>query len=216
MEQFYFNTRFNLLELTGIKARNLEELREGIEKVPGSVIYYHTHHYLQQHQYLSPEPPNDFAYWVTNILKETILGERLASIDIYQFKTIRELRENILKEIEKYLKEIKRSYRQAVEGEEFNFIKAITFILPTGKVANNLEEFVQILKEITINSIYFHMFESRLRLEKGVNDFSLWIEKFDPELARNISRIDPYTHTMEGLRKQICYLIEKRLKYGKN
>jgi hypothetical protein len=31
-----------------------------------------------QHQKLSPEPPNDFAHWVTTALQEDELGERLA------------------------------------------------------------------------------------------------------------------------------------------
>ena len=39
-----------------------------------------------QHQYLSPEPPNDFAYWVSNVLQEDRLGEQLAAIDLIQFR----------------------------------------------------------------------------------------------------------------------------------
>ena len=49
-----------------------------------------------------------------------------------------------------------------------------------------------------------------LRLEKGTNDFSLWIETSigDTELAQRISRLDPYTYTMEDLRKTIVKIIE--------
>ena len=85
-EAFKFYTRFNLRELTGKKAKNLRELVDIIKEVPGSVIYYHTHVFLQQHLYLSPEPPNDFGYWVREILQEYKLGEELSSIDILQFK----------------------------------------------------------------------------------------------------------------------------------
>ncbi len=60
---FQFYTRLQLSELTGLKASTLPELLTHIRAVPTSCIYYHTHRYLQQHQYLSPEPPNDFAYW---------------------------------------------------------------------------------------------------------------------------------------------------------
>lgn len=62
MESFRFYTKSNLTELTGLKAVNLTELLELIRAMPGSCIYHHTHRFLIQHQYLSPEPPNDFAY----------------------------------------------------------------------------------------------------------------------------------------------------------
>ena len=69
----------------------------------------------------------------------------------------------------------------------------------------------KILKRITINSLYFHVFESRLRLERSVNDFSYWIEdSLDmPELAEKISNLDPYTYTLEGLRAKIIDIIKK-------
>jgi hypothetical protein len=57
------------------------------------------------------------------------------------------------------------------------------------------------------------MFEAKLRLGKGKNDFSAWIESSldEPELAAEISRINPYTYTLEGLRLSLIQLIEKRL-----
>ncbi|GAH50123.1 unnamed protein product, partial [marine sediment metagenome] len=91
-EQFDFYTSLHLFQLTARKAENLEQLLGGIKELPGSSIYHHTHLFLQQHQYLSPEPPNDFAYWVTEMLQEPLLGEKLESIDTCQFQTIRGLR----------------------------------------------------------------------------------------------------------------------------
>ncbi|MDD5428718.1 MAG: DUF5752 family protein, partial [Candidatus Omnitrophica bacterium] len=91
-EPFRFYTRLNLTELTGLKASNLGELLEGLKEAPESSIYHHTHRFLQQHHFLSPEPPNDFAYWVTGMLGEERLGEKLASIDIVRFTTINDLR----------------------------------------------------------------------------------------------------------------------------
>src|SRR6202158_2169608 len=87
-QPFRFLTSLNLTLLTNRRARDLAELLEHVRAVPGSVIYYHTHHFLVQHQYLSPEPPNDFAYWVTNILQEDRLGEQLAAIDVIQVPSI--------------------------------------------------------------------------------------------------------------------------------
>jgi len=67
---FQFWTRLTLTKLTGRRAADLAELVEHLRAVPLSVVFHHTHHFLVQHQYLSPEPPNDFAFWVTNVLQE--------------------------------------------------------------------------------------------------------------------------------------------------
>jgi hypothetical protein len=213
-EPFHFYTRLHLSELTGLRATTLMLMLELIKQVPGSCIYHHTHRFLQQHQYLSPEPPNDFAYWVTNVLGEDELGEELASIDTVQFATIHALRQKIISTIEEHLEKNKLAkLRFAREGEEFHFIKSVSFIIPTHYEAHDLREFKDVLGRITIDSIYFHIFESRLRLEKGQNDFSYWIANQigDYALAAELSRLDPYTYTLEELRKVIIKKIEKRL-----
>lgn len=214
-EPFRFYTRMHLTELTGLRAANLLQLVRLLKSVPGGSIYYHTHRFLQQHQYLSPEPPNDFAYWVREILGEEELGERLASIDIIQFSTIRSLREKIVETIEGYLDgHPEAKMRFAREGGEIHFKKSVSFILPTKHVSYNLREFVEILKRITIDSIYFHIFEARLRLEKKTNDFSNWIENSigNNKLAISIARLDPYVYTMEDLRHTIADLIEREIR----
>jgi hypothetical protein len=214
-EPFRFSTRLHLSELTGLKAKNLREFLRLLKTVKGSCIYYHTHRYLQQHQYLSPEPPNDFAYWVTKSLNEEQLGEMLASIDTIQFSTIRSLREKIVSTVSDYAKAHPTSRKKfADSGDEFHFIKALSFVIPTNHIANDLKEFADILEKITIDSIYFHVFEARLRLEKGENDFSNWIEMSvgDADLAKSISRLDPYTYTLDNLRNTMIKMIKKRIK----
>lgn len=216
-QPFTFYTRLHLQELTGRKARDLKSLLAGIREVSGSIIYHHTHRFLQQHQFLSPEPPNDFAYWVTEVLGEHKLGEELASIDTIQFSSIRALRNKLAQTIENHIRDMQRSgqgqFRVSSVEEQFHFIKTISFVFPTPYVARNLLEFVEILKKVTINSIYFHVFEAKLRLEKGINDFSYWIDtSYDnPSLAKELARLDPYTYTLEGLRKKIIDLMNKQI-----
>ena len=214
IEPFRFYTRLHLSELTGFRASNLSQLLSVIKQVPGACIYHHTHRFLQQHQYLSPEPPNDFAYWVSKVLGEDELGEKLASIDTIQFSTIRSLRDKIIATIEDYLKNnMSAKLKFTGEGEEFHFIKSVSFVLQTNYIAYDLREFADVVKNITIDSIYFHIFESRLRLEKKTNDFSNWIETSigDKELSDRISRLDPYTYTLEDLRKVIIRTVEQGL-----
>lgn len=214
---FRFFTRLNLRELTGKRAHDLRELVETIKKVPGSVIYHHTHHFLQQHQYLSPEPPNDFAYWTREALGEEKLAERLTSIDTRDFPTIRSLREKIIEVIEDHVSKIPKPLRTAPEGQEFHFVKSQSFVFPTPYTAWTLKEFAQILRKVTIGSIYFHVFEARLRLGRPTNDFSFWIETSlgDGALAEGIANIDPYSSTMEGLRESIIRLAEAKISKSK-
>ncbi|HPT39074.1 MAG TPA: DUF5752 family protein [Candidatus Omnitrophota bacterium] len=212
-EPFKFYTRLHLTELTGLRATTLSQLGSLIKKVSGSSIYHHTHRFLQQHQYLSPEPPNDFAYWVTEVLGEDELGEKLASIDTIQYSTIRSLRDKIVSTIDDYLAHSPfAKLKFAKSGEEFHFMKSVSFILPSGYSVTDLREFADSLRKITIDSIYFHIFEARLRLEREGNDFSNWIEHSlgDEELAREISNLDPYTQTLENLRQSILSIVQKR------
>ncbi|HHT9136214.1 MAG TPA: DUF5752 family protein [Candidatus Wunengus sp. YC60] len=213
-EPFRFYTQLHIPELTGLRAANLQELLDLIKTVPGSVIYHHTHRFLQQHQYLSPEPPNDFAYWITGILGEEELGEELFSIDTIQYTTIRELRDEIVRTIENYIVQHPRSLQKfATPGEEFHFVKSVSFVFQTPYTVSDLKEFQAVLQRVTINSIYFHMFESRLRIGRGTNDFSNWLDDSlsEKKLANKIASLDPYTHTMENLRITLIKLIEKRI-----
>jgi len=206
---FSFYSHVELRESTGLKARNLRELVNIIKDAPGSVIYYHTHVFLQQHQFASPEPPNAFAYWVTHTIGDEVLGEKLGSIDISQYYTIRALREKIIEVIEGHLFDI-QEIRSAVPGKEFDFTKSRSFVFTIPYRANDLAEFVEALKKITLYSLHFHIFAARLKFEKAVNDFSNWItlDLNFPELAEKIDKLDPYTYTLVGLRDKIIEMIK--------
>jgi len=208
MSLFEFKSRLNLVELLGVRARSIRELRQGLCVVPGSSIYHHTHRFLQQHNYLYPEPPNDFAFWIENALAMDDLAERLASIDTVKFHRIEEIRARLLVILDQWGDKGGVHSRTCNDGEEFHFMSSRTFVLPTSLQASNLEEFSDCLRKISIDSIYYHIFEARLRLEKDENDFSLWFASSGfEELAKKIRRLDPYTITMEGLRKKILKLV---------
>jgi len=213
-ETFKFYTRLNLTELTGLRASNLRQMARLIKNVPASCIYHHTHRFLQQRQYHSPEPPNDFAYWISNVLGEKKLGEQLASIDIARFNDIDSLRNAIVEIIDRHLRNnFLLGFRSLESGEAFYFMKSVSFILPTPCAANDLKEFIEALKNVTADSIYFHTFEARLRLGRETNDFSDWIECSlgNKKLADEIARLDPYTHTAEELRTVMIRLVEKEI-----
>ncbi len=210
-QPFSFSASLDLTLATNRKARDAAELLHHVREMSGAAIYFHTHHFLAQHQHLSPEPTNDFAYWVTTALQEDRLGEQLASIDIVQFGSLGALRERIAEVLESFLDHA-ATLRTAPHGEEFHVREAISFIIPTGYVAHDLTEFASCVEQVGFGSLTFHIFNARLRLEGGSNDFSEWLQHSlgETELAGAIGRLDPYTHTLEGLRRQIVRLARRR------
>jgi small-conductance mechanosensitive channel len=212
-QPFYFYSRVHLAELTGLKAKTLPEMVNILKQMPDEVIYYHTHHFLEEHQYLIPELSNDFAIWVRDSLGDEVLAERLASVSVFEFKNLGPFRDRLVGIIQEYISR-DGFEREAIKGREFHFIKSISVILPTAYSAHDLREFIESLKKVSTDSLYFHIFESRLRLGNGANDFSSWLEDDmgEEELAREVSRIDPYVYTLEGLRSLLIQIIEKRIK----
>jgi len=210
MPVFYFKTRLNLVEMLGTRVCDVPGLLEQIRKVPGASIYHHTHRFLQQHNHLCPEPPNDFAFWIANALGLDGLGEQMASIDTIKFARINDLRDAFVAVLEKF---VDRGAGRAVicqEGDEFHFMSCRTFVFPTDFHAADIGEFAQALRVISINTLYYHVFESRLRLGTVGNDFSFWLSSIGKEkLAQEIGRLDPYTITLEGLRKKLVKIVEK-------
>ena len=58
-----------------------------------------------------------------------------------------------------------------------------------------------------------HVFEASLRLDRGRNDFSQWLAETLGErgVADAIARLDPYTYTLDGLRREIVRLVRARV-----
>ena len=98
-------------------------------------------------------------------------------------------------------------------GREFHFMRAIRFSVPAGYAADDYAGFIECLRNVGASSLYLHVFEARLRPPYGVDDFSHWFRlNFNDEtVGREISRLDPYSYTLEGLRHRIIRIMEKRL-----
>ena len=211
---FYFYSRLHLKELTGIKASNFSQLLHHIRTVPGSVIYHHTHHFLEQHERVVPSVSNDFAYWATDVMGEGRLGEHLSAIDTISEPSIRSLRDKIADVIDNALKDMPSlGTKTAPSGEEFYFMKTISFVFKTEYQASNLEDFVACLEKVTPTSIYYHIFESRLRHEKATNDMSEWLlnELDEKKLAADFSRVNPYDYSLERMRKKLIEMVKIRI-----
>jgi hypothetical protein len=212
-EPFVFNTEHRLVELCGVTASSLQELVRALKEVPGSSIFYHTHHLYLEHHFEKPVFYNQFALWVNEALQEEALAERLGTIDLLAFTSIRQLREAIVERIEEHLAQAEQAPRECAPGNEFHFCRSKSFIMPTGIVARDVAEFVSRLPHVTNSSLYFHFFEARLRLERPTNDFSLWLlGRGEEDLAIAVDRLNPYSMTLDELKAAI---VELCAQYGR-
>jgi hypothetical protein len=148
---------------------------------------------------------------VTNTLQEDELGERLAAVDTIRFASLHALQARLVEILDAHVAD-DSARRSAPAGEEFHFKDAVSVVLPTGHVASSIPDFRTALTRVSTASIAYHLFESRLRVGAEDNDFSVWLEReMDlPAVARAIRALDPYTYTLEGLRKVLLGLVAQR------
>lgn len=210
---FEFNQCISIVRSTGEKAKNLRELRDILSLVSEACLFHHTYQYFLKGHIL--EYTNDFAHWVGESLEERVLSEQLSSIDPYDFKEISDLRNELLNVIDNYLERFPEP-REAMAGDEFYFNETITLIFPVGVRVKNLAEFLIAIKYIDSGCIYYHFYEARFRLGSGIDDFSLWIEQVfgKNELAKKIRAIDPFMHSIEGIREHIVEIVEDDVRKG--
>ncbi|MFZ5905951.1 MAG: DUF5752 family protein [Nitrospirota bacterium] len=211
IEPFEFRQCISILKSTGKKARNLTELRDTIATISDECIFHHTYQYFLKGHML--EYTNDFALWASENLEERALSEHLSNIDPYDFLTVDELRNELVRVIDNYLDRFP-SPREAIPGEEFFFTETITTIFPSGVMVKNLAEFLTAIKYIDSGSLYYHFYEARIRLGGGIDDFSRWIEDSfgKRQLAEKIRDIDPFMHTIEEIREHIRAAVEQEVR----
>lgn len=205
MERFEFKESVSIIKSTGQKARDLKELRAGIETISDASLFHHTYQYFLKGHIL--EYTNDFAHWAGETIEERILAEQLTSIDPYRFETIDKLRRELISVIDRFLAHFPYP-REALPGSEFFFNESMIIVFPARQWAGNLAEFLIAIRFVDPASIYYHFYEARVRL--GVDDFSEWIEKAlkKEALAERIRGIDPFIHNLEKVRDLIARFVE--------
>lgn len=147
VSRFHFYTERRLVALTGLRARTLPELLAILQEVPGSSIFYHTHHLFLSHHFEKPVVYNEFAIWISEALQEEALAERISAIDLRAFTSIRQLRNVLISLIQSHLETTGGRSRDCPPGDEFHFCRSKSFILPTGIIANDVRDFFLKLSE---------------------------------------------------------------------
>lgn len=207
---FEFKQCITMLKATGRKARNLREFRDALAAVGGGSIFHHTYQYFLKGHIL--EYTNDFAHWAGESLEERALAEHLSNIDPYDYGDVEDMRQALAKAVDEYI-ELFPEPRDAMAGAEFFFNETISFVFPAGVRARNLAEFLMAVKYVDNSSLYYHFYDARQR-RGGFDDFSLWMGEAlgKGELAKRVRAIDPFMHSLEGIRERIAAVVEDELR----
>lgn len=208
---FQFHSALSLVTHTGYGADDLRSLVRGLQRAPGSAIFYHVHHALFRRHFTGGEFMNDFARWALVGLGEEALAERLTAVDPMQCLSVRAARDALGGIVATYLGESEYGIR-VPPGKRFFFSAARTFVFPTGRSAASLRDLADGLRRSGPDVVFHHFVTAPLRLGRRDNDFSAWIEDelHEPELAIEIARLSPYDCDLFGLRDRIADLVAAR------
>jgi len=213
---FHFKEFLIIRKPTGQEATSLRELLQVIRHADEDVIFHHMYRGYLRYDPQLWDYPNDFARWAKNGIESQMLAERLANINPFEMNGVEEVRRALIDVIEDFLWEAQ--YVPPVRpGFEFHFERSTGVILPTDLSARTLPQFCDALSRCGVSVIYYHFFESRLRLEEKKDDFSTWIEdNFGYlDLVAAIRKIDFYLYSLEDLREKLLRMIRHYVKYGK-
>ncbi|MDH4078771.1 MAG: DUF5752 family protein [Nitrospira sp.] len=202
-------------EILGKQAEDERTLAELLEEVPLDSIYFHTHSFFLRHRFIERTYPNDFAEWVGEQVRDHVLAERLSVVDPFEYPSLEALREELISLIDDHLSGL-ATVPRAGFGAPFYFNRSRILEVPTGLEARTLREFRAAISEVDVSVIYFHVFESHLRLQREENDFSAWIRHGLrlTELADRMKALNPYLGSLERLRSSLLNMCDDQLARG--
>jgi hypothetical protein len=206
---FRFRDAVRLNCPTGVSATTLREFREVVEHTDPGVLHHHLREVPLRFTFTFWDYPNDFAIWAANALENRALAERLAVLDPFHERDIEVLRERVLDAVEGSLGDASGTL-PVPPGQEFHFSSSVSVELDLGVEARNVGELISRLKEVPATSLYYHLFEGRLRTEGGWDDISLWLlESGFPRAAERLRDLDIYMASLESCRRVVIELLAR-------
>jgi hypothetical protein len=191
---------------TGLKAQNLKELRDHLQRVDASSLYYHFWGGLLHAGFEEREYGNDFAEWVRHSLHDAMLAERLGVIDPSDFDTLELMRQSLIDIIEERLDETEVLTWVPVD-RQYQFIRSQIVVFSTACSAKAPEQLAGIIPKLSASSVYYHFIDARQRLPDGGDDFRAWLSAWGDryaDLQVQLAAIDPYFTTLSELRDQVA------------
>ena len=194
---------------TGTTAENLKEMRYCLLTVHPGSIYHHFWGALMRPRFVEPEYNNDFARWVNRALGDKTLAERLAVIDPANLD-LESLRQHLIDTIEQRLDEM-QWLGWAPPDKAFHFIRSQVVVFDTRRRIVKPKDFVDVIPQMSLGSIFYHFIDARRRNDSGEDDFRAWVAGFGNSHAgilHELALIDPYYNTLAELREKLAEVFE--------
>ena len=204
---FDFVAASYLIRIRQERAWTLAELTRHLGSVSDDSIFYHTFQSLEAHHYTIFS--NDFAQWCLTACNEAVLAEELSAVDLRDIVAVKDLRKVLTDQLEAYLSTMPQAGDRPA-FEPFYFSEALETVVFLDARAFTLMELAAGIRGMSNQTLHYHFINSRVRLRLQTNDFSNWIDGSLglPELARKIDRIDFYTNTLDGIRRELVQAME--------
>ena len=111
-----------------------------------------------------------------------------------------------------------KDHLETPEANPFYFSEYFIMTKPIGRMATNLRELLQAIREVGEGVIHYHLWQSRMTISHPTveypNDFAFWAATAlqESRLAEKLSAIDPFGYeNMEQIREALVDLIEEYL-----
>jgi hypothetical protein len=197
-------------EILNRRAPGEQELLEAIEDVPGDSLYYHTHSYYIRGKYHHDRYPNDFATWAADQVRDRILSERLAALDLHALGDVEALRRELLSMLETHLDTLGFSPR-ALFGEPFDFVRPHVIPLPAGREVRTRPELREALRTAAPETLFWHFFEDAFRRGERTGSLIAWVAEDlkDSALAKGLAGLNPYRLHLESLRTDLMSVFDR-------
>jgi len=137
---FQFATASYITLIERQKANSISELYACSEQASDAAIFSHTFQSLGRYHFLREGFSNDFAQWVLESLNQPELAERLAGIDVRDYTSIPDLRNDLRKIISEFVERYPRQAEQ-VAFEPFYFLSYVEVTRPLPWDARTLPGF---------------------------------------------------------------------------
>jgi hypothetical protein len=190
---------------TGRHAQTLRELRDILRDVHPGCIYHHFWGTLLRPQFVDREYNNDFATWAHHSLHDSTAAERLALIDPADFNDMEGLRQELIEVIDERLDETEIMLFARAD-QQFHFARSVIVVFDTYRRLSHPRELEEVLPQLSVGSIFYHLIDARRREPVAADDFRAWLFGFGDEyagLCDSLAAIDPYFESLFTLRERL-------------
>ena len=198
---------------TGVRAQNLRELADRLQTIHPGSIYYHFWGGLLRPHFDDPEYNNDFAAWIRHALHDIELAERLGVIDPADYTDLEALRQDLLEVLEQHL-DATDSHSWAERDNQFHFLRSQIVVFDTQRTIQQPEDLVQVIPTLSVGSIFYHFIDARSRAPHSVDDFRVWLSRFDgryTDVCVALAAVDPYFVSLIELRENLTAIFRRYL-----